>query len=256
MAQGKPNMTGYPGSKAASGVCEKIIGQMPPHHCYIELFAGHAAVWRMKKPAAQSILIDLAPSTCSTLEAYIAASNDTRSCCRCLDARSALTSLAVMQDPLTLLYVDPPYLIELRTRLLYECEFETPALHSQLITSLLTLPCMVMLSGYWSSLYAQMLQSWRVMHFPAMTRGGLREEYLWMNFPEPATLHDSRFAGQNFRERERIKRKRQRWVSRFTSMPAGERQVIAEALSLADPVSLDMAMRASTPEPTMVDRPP
>jgi hypothetical protein len=43
-------------------------------------------------------------------------------------------------------------------------------------------------------------------------------------------LHDTRFVGEGFRERERIKRKRDRWRRRFAAMPPAERQVIAEAL--------------------------
>jgi hypothetical protein len=32
------------------------------------------------------------------------------------------------------------------------------------------------------------------------------------NFPEPVALHDYRYLGEDFRQRERIKRKKQRWV--------------------------------------------
>jgi len=39
-----------------------------------------------------------------------------------------------------------------------------------------------MISGYWSPLYATMLKGWRSIKFPAMTRGGVREEWVWMNF--------------------------------------------------------------------------
>ena len=75
-----------------------------------------------------------------------------------------------------------------------------------------------------------------------MTRGGLVEEYVWCNFPEPQVLHDPRFAGQNFRERERIKRKRDRWQKRFAAMPAKERQVIALALGGVDRAALALAL--------------
>ena len=35
-------------------------------------------------------------------------------------------------------------------------------------------------------------------------------EWLWMNYAEPAELHDLRYLGSNFREHERIKRKKTR----------------------------------------------
>ena len=42
-----------------------------------------------------------------------------------------------------------------------------------------------------------------------MTRGGrLATEWVWMNYPEPIALHDYRYLGEDFREREPIKRKK------------------------------------------------
>src|SRR5438067_2311997 len=108
-----------------------------------------------------------------------------------------------------------------------------------------------MIRGYWSSLYAAMLEDWRHISYIARTRGGPRREYLWMNFPEGLPLHDVRFVGEGFRERERIKRKRQRWVSRLSTMPLAERQVIREALALVDRPSPPAAMRSASSSPAM-----
>ena len=67
---------------------------------------------------------------------------------------------------------------------------------------------MVMISGYWSALYADALQGWHTVSFQAMTRSGKpATEWLWMNYPEPAALHDYRYLGADFRERERIKKR-------------------------------------------------
>ncbi|HEX6014565.1 MAG TPA: hypothetical protein VFY87_22775 [Geminicoccaceae bacterium] len=84
---------------------------------------------------------------------------------------------------------------------------------------LTALPCMVMVSGYWSKLYADRLAAWHVSQFQAMTRGGKpATEWLWCSFPPPVVLHDYRHLGASFRERERIKRKKQRW----SKSPAGD----------------------------------
>lgn len=56
-----------------------------------------------------------------------------------------------------------------------------------------------------------------------------------MNFSAGLPLHDTRWVGDGFRERERIKRKRARWVKRLQGMPAAERQVLAEALAAIAP---------------------
>ena len=47
-----------------------------------------------------------------------------------------------------------------------------------------------------------------------------------MNYPEPFELHDYSYLGDNFRERERIKRKKDRWVLRLEQMPTLERFAI------------------------------
>jgi hypothetical protein len=86
---------------------------------------------------------------------------------------------------------------------------------------------MVMLSGYWSELYAHELKGWRSISFQSMTHGGFcATEWLWMNYPEPFELHDYSYLGDNFRERERIKRKKDRWVLRLEQMPTLERFAI------------------------------
>lgn len=49
----------YFGGKGGSGVYQRIISLMPPHRLYIEPFLGGGAILRMKRPAHQSIGIDL-----------------------------------------------------------------------------------------------------------------------------------------------------------------------------------------------------
>jgi DNA adenine methylase len=184
---------GYPGSKGGSGVAERIIRQMPPHRVYVEGFAGHAAVFRKKAPADLSILIDADPLVCDWLQAFTTERTDTL--IKHADFLQLASSLSVLQDPTTLVYLDAPYLLAVRTRLLYDREFETVESHTALLTLVQTLPCMVMVSHCWNPLYMGMLDRWRVEKIPAMTHGGKRIEHLWCNFEEPSMLHDPRFAG-------------------------------------------------------------
>jgi DNA adenine methylase len=62
--------------------------------------------------------------------------------------------------------------------------------HRALLDAINPLPCMVMISGYWSRLYADRLHDWHSAQFQAMTHGGPRTEWLWCNFAEPLALHD------------------------------------------------------------------
>lgn len=59
----------------------------------------------------------------------------------------------------------------------------------------------------------------------------LTPEWLWYNFATPVELHDYRYLGDNFRERERIKRKKTRWTARLARMPALERQALLAAIA-------------------------
>jgi hypothetical protein len=93
-------------------------------------------------------------------------------------------------------------------------------------------PCMVALSGYWSSLYASMLQDWRSISYMVGVQGGqAREEWLWMNYPEPAALHDYRYLGENFREREKITRQKRRWRARLLRMSSLQRYALLSSIA-------------------------
>lgn len=229
----------YPGSKDAAGVAERIISLMPRHTTYVELCVGGGAVYRKKLPAARSLLVDIDGEVLrewSRLFDRFDYAGDIAQLIQA-DARDPASwppSLkAVLQDPETLVYVDPPYLRSTRTRSIYRHEMLTPDEHLLLLTVLRNLPCRVMISGYWSELYAELLNDWRSESFGAGTRGGRRIEHVWMNYGHGLELHDVRFLGDGFRERERIKRKRNRWQRRFLAMAPGERQVISEALAAA-----------------------
>lgn len=129
-------------------------------------------------------------------------------------------------------YLDPPYLLSTRrsAKRLYRHEM-TEAQHAHLLDVANRLPSYVAISGYWSPLYAEALQTWRAITFTANTRGGCpAREYLWMNYPAPAELHDYRYLGNEKRERERITRKVRTWSAGLLRLPALERQAILAGL--------------------------
>lgn len=228
----------YPGGKNGSGVYQTIINLMPPHDVYIEPFLGGGAVMRMKRPARVNIGVDLA----AVAQASIVGNGDNRVSANLASGAGVAfefhqsDGIAFLESyrftGSELVYCDPPYLMTRRKgRKLYE--HEMPAVdHRRLLRVLLELNCDVMVSGYWSKLYADTLQGWDSITYEAMTRGGTKAtEWLWFNFPRPVKLHDYRYLGANFRERERIKRKKQRWTARLQRMPALERQALLAAIA-------------------------
>lgn len=259
----------YFGGKNGAGVYQTIINHMPPHRVYIEPFLGGGAIMRLKRPAAVNIGIDLAAGVIAGFKDYgssIAASGDNT---RLNDGRrrrssdlasSAETNRAddggrhhcdagdrvyrfLRRDaieylqkrrwgPGELVYCDPPYMHETRGRKdRYEFEMSDVD-HRRFLRVALELPAMVIISGYWTSLYAEMLAAWNHSTFQTTNRASqLTEEHLWFNYPRPIELHDYQYLGTNFRERERIKRKKARWVSKLSRMPMLERQAIAGAMA-------------------------
>lgn len=150
---------------------------------------------------------------------------------RCEDGISFLERWAPRGSDLV--YCDPPYLLSTRRqhRRMYRCELEYSD-HERLLLLLLELNCLGMISGYWSELYADLLRGWRAISFLTVVRSGtLATEWLWISYPEPGELHDYRYLGENFRERERIRRKVKRWQAKQQRMPRLERLAVMAALA-------------------------
>jgi DNA adenine methylase len=225
----------YPGGKNGSGTYQTIINEIPPHDLFIEAFAGSGAILRRKKPADVTIAIDDDASSSESLKGAIPGlaviNGDATRLLRSYIARSGFAGSRIF------VYADPPYLFSTRAskRPLYKKEFGTVAQHKRLLKLLKSLDCMVMLSGYWSELYAQELADWRVVSYNSITRGGtVAREYLWMNYPEPVALHDYSFLGSNFTQRQVIKRQVQRWQARLAKMPLLKRRALEMALQEND----------------------
>ncbi|MFB1632768.1 MULTISPECIES: DNA adenine methylase [Pseudomonas] len=127
-----------------------------------------------------------------------------------------------------LVYVDPPYVPETRRRAkVYRCDYSEDD-HLRLLRCLAALPCKVMLSGYDCDLYNRELVGWRKVTFPAKTHVEVREETVWMNFDPPDRLHDSRYMGQTFRDRQTIQRRQTRLRSRIESLDPIERHELLQ----------------------------
>lgn len=207
----------YPGGKGKT--YQHLINLMPPHEVYIECFLGGGSVLRHKKPARASIGVDL----------------DERAIAGCESIRDVVPYLTlVQQDALVflrgyvfgggeLVYADPPYLAQTRHGgRLYRHEY-TDEQHVALLDVLRVLPCAVMISGYDNPLYRSRLRGWRHSTFLSKTHVDVREESVWMNYSVPDALHDARFLGDSFRERQQIKRRLATLRRRVHAMPVLER---------------------------------
>lgn len=109
----------------------------------------------------------------------------------CIENRPAVDVMLQHDSPLTLHYVDPPYVFTTRDRAskhvhrYYRHEMSDWE-HLQLITCLHNLKGKVMLSGYESPLYRDALTSWRRISYDTVGGSGRgsapRTEVMWCNF--------------------------------------------------------------------------
>lgn len=214
----------YLGSKAASGACQAIVAQMPPHDTYIETHLGSGAVLRAKPPTPRSIGIDINPKVLTAFS-----QPDYAIELQAVDAVLFLKNFYFASAGRVLIYADPPYLHETRTsKARYKHEYNVSD-HRRLLAVLRTVPAMVMISGYPSKLYDALLADWRSIEFQAMTRGGVRTEKLWMNFKSNPG-HWATFAGIDHTDRQRIKRKAARWARNYQALAPAERTAVLAAL--------------------------
>lgn len=212
---------GYFGSKATSGLCQAIIAMMPPHDTYIETHLGGGAIMKRKPPALRNIGIDLNPRAIASFRCNYPVQLVNGCAHRFLadfDYRGS-----------ELVYSDPPYLLCTRTSgRRYRFDYEERD-HVRLLELLKTLPCRVMLSGYPSALYDEMLDGWRSLELQVMNHDGVRTEKLWFNFTVDR-VHWAAYAGRNFTHRQQIKRKAANWARRYQALPPAQRLAVLAAM--------------------------
>ena len=130
-----------------------------------------------------------------------------------------------------LVYCDPPYLRETRRskKKIYKYEYGYDR-HAEFLEFIKTLPCQVMISGYQSELYTKSLSNWRAYSFETTIRKRTSTEWIWMNYHAPPELHDYRYLGDNYRERERLRNIAARWSERLKSMSNLEQRALLSAI--------------------------
>src|SRR5260370_23286363 len=213
----------YPGGKGKT--YQQIINLLPPHTTYIETHLGGGAVLRHKRPSQESIAIDRDPKVIEhwrhylpSLASYVEA-----------DALEYLTNTDFSGDEVV--YCDPPYLPTTRRRArVYRYDYDKHD-HERLLEVLRCLPCKVLISGYPSQLYNAQLGAWNTRTFAAKTHNGVRLEKLWFNYDPPKRLHDARYWGTDFRNRQNFRRRTDRLRRRISSLSSQEQHLLSDWLT-------------------------
>ncbi len=223
-----PQSNRYPGGKGAAGHADWIVARMATHAHYAEPFAGKAAVFRRKQPAMTSILLDLNPAVVDWHRLRNWPSTDALE----LDGIWWMWRRAEELDEDWLIYCDPPYVRETRTkRAVYgRLEWDDQT-HEKFLRQANDLRCRLMVSGYSCPMYEEYLSDWHREAREVMTRGGLRTDCLWMNYNPRRVVRDTpRMPGKNWRERQRIARKVRRQRLLFSQLPDYEQDALLRGL--------------------------
>lgn len=252
----------YPGGKGGSGVYQTLINQIPRHDIYCAPFLGRDAILRHKAFAARSIGVDLDAEALEWWHGQAVPSLELY-CCDGIEwlrhqfdhyrvGRSTAPSGGDASSPVArsadaagrdaarcvpasrwFVYIDPPYPMSTRrSGPLYRHEMSDDQ-HVELLRTIVDLPAAVMVSSYPNELYSEHLAAWRSQTFTAVDRrGNKRCEQLWMNYEQPAELHDYRYLGRDKRQREKFRRRSRNWVAGLLRMKPAERGAILQAIDL------------------------
>lgn len=105
-----------------------------------------------------------------------------------IENRPAVDVIKRFNFPNVLIYCDPPYVLSTRHGKQYRCEM-TDEDHVELLQTLMQHPGPVVLSGYHSALYDEMLEGWHTEeHQSRNQRNRTVKEILWMNFNPESQL--------------------------------------------------------------------
>jgi hypothetical protein len=224
----------YFGGKSGSGVTQTIINHIRPHDVYCELFLGNGSVFRHKKLATNSILMDASRQVFSDWFSLLSADHFTQNLeLNYGDATEFLASYTFADNLRYCIYLDPPYPLSSRraAREVYECEMMDDD-HRQLLQVIRYLPdnVDVLISTYENPIYTEWLHDWHLVTFQAQTRQGPATEHLYMNYVPDGQLHDYRYLGADRTDRQRIRRKIAREVARLRRLPTAERNAIVSAV--------------------------
>lgn len=216
----------YPGSKHGSGSYQHIINEIPPISRLIVLFGGNCPVAKHFAGKIPVIVIEKDPLVIAKYWAEYRGVEDFEIIEG--DSLTWLSSQIHLLGPTDFIYADPPYLFSVRksNRPIYRHEMGDSESHQLLGQMLISTPAGVAISGYSSEFYDELFRGWRVKTWRSQTRSGTAIECLWMNYDHPEELQSYDFLGDDKTDRQRIRRKIDRWQSKLSALEPKERNAI------------------------------
>ncbi len=219
----------YIGNKNIDGVKQKITSLIPKHSVYIEGFAGAAGIARNIFTSAEKIiLIEKSKNQCNILKKEFPAAEVINDC-----MIQWMKNFKYIINPNAVIFLDPPYLFETRYNniIYYDNELQYSD-HVQLLMTLLQLPCYVIIIHPVHSLYDKMLFSWNYKDVSIRYHNKTSKERIYYNFSNDIDRNDYTGQGKNNIDRQRIKRKVDRFISKIKNLPEIERKVLLNKMKI------------------------
>jgi DNA adenine methylase len=233
------DINNYPGSKNGSGVKQWIINHIPEYEIFIEGFGGSAVLTSTLKEKIESkryIVFEKYPPVFEQLKNKLLKDYRVLLNTDFIETTENILIEIWKSKENTIInrfhnfyYLDPPYLKESRKSAanIYGCEWSIDD-HIRflvLVNDLSNLGCRIMISHYDCELYREYLKDWHTSTFQTMTRGGVAEEKIWMNYDiTKLNLACTDFVGKNFTDRQAILRKMNRYRKKLDSLNYYEKQ--------------------------------
>lgn len=228
----------YPGHKGNSIFLPQIFNHIPEHKLFVDLFAGSGSVAKNIYDARCTehiIANDIDTKVCRkyllNLPGSVGVLNyDFR---KVIDLLDLVVKFHYLDREDVFIYADPPYVISSRKRPeIYAYEL-SDAGHVSLIRRLFNSGYKFMISGYESDLYKKLFDGLQYFQhqFTVGTHAGSATEFLWMNYDiSKYSLATYKFSGINKTERQRIKRKGERLITKINALPKIEREFIINTI--------------------------
>lgn len=216
----------YNGGKGGDGVYQRIINLIPPHKVWIEMFGGSGAVTKHIYAAEQSFIIEVDTVQAVKLKREI---QD-----RAVVINANAMNIVGVSTPAGVdvcIFADPPYLKMVRTcqRSIYKAEWVERD-HEKFLQWVRERKEKIIITHPICEMYLHQLAGWNKLEYKYMSRGGIRDDCAWYNYPTPETLHDYSYAGSTRTERQRIERKIDRELLKLSKLQAIERNAIIAAI--------------------------
>ncbi len=257
-----PELKNYNGCKGGNGVYQQIISIIPPHNILVVPFLGHCGIVRNILPSDILIGVDASAKVINAWKKYLIKyliykyKDDNKNILiktniskgnlpsiihlynddALIFLKNKLPGLISKYEDTPVIYLDPPYPLSSRksTAKLYDFEM-TDCQHQNLLSIIIKMKYLILISSYDNKMYNDSLPNWFKLDFPVGTRNGKAIETVYYNYSlSNGLLHDYRYLGNDFKDRERIRLKISRWVKGLEKLEAREQMAIIKSIIQKD----------------------